>query len=140
MAEKTITLHIPADLYEQVEKAAQASERNVENVLLDSISLFVNYPQTPQQLDTWVAQLGAYTDSQLWSVVYHRLTETDSFRLRELGDKNTQGKLTTQEQDELDNLLHLVDRDMLLRSEALLLLQQRGHDVESYLKLKYSLH
>lgn len=136
MAEKTITLHIPADLYEQVEKAAQASERNVENVLLDSISLFVNYPQTAQQLDTWVAQLGTYTDSQLWSVVYHRLSETDAFRLHELGDKNSQGKLIAQEQDELDNLLHLVDRDMLLRSEALLILQQRGHDVEAYLKLK----
>ena len=51
MAEKTITLHIPDALYEQVEKAAQASERPVENVLLDSISLFVNYPQTSQQLD-----------------------------------------------------------------------------------------
>jgi len=136
MTDRTITLHIPS---EQVEKAAQASERAVENVLLDSISLFVNYPQTPQQLDTWVAQLGSYTDAQLWGVVYHRLSETDAFRLRELSDKNTAGTLTAQEQDELDNLIHLVDRDMLLRSEALLLLQQRGHDVEAYLKLKHSL-
>jgi len=136
MTEKTITLRIPDELYQQVEKAAQASERPVENVLLDSISLFVNYPQTPQQLDKWVEQLSNYTDSQLWSVVYHRLVENDALRLSELSDKNAEGKLTSQEQDELTSLLQLVDRDMLLRSEALLLLQQRGHDVQPYLKLK----
>jgi len=136
MAEKTITLHIPDALYKQVEKAAQASERPIENVLLDSISLFVNYPETSQQLDKWVEQLTNYTDAQLWGVVYHRLAENDALRLSELGDKNKQGKLNTQERDELNNLLYLVDRDMLLRSEALLLLQQRGHDVESYLKLQ----
>jgi hypothetical protein len=137
MTEKTITLRIPDELYQQVEKAAQASERPVENVLLDSISLFVNYPQTPQQLDKWVEQLSNYTDSQLWSVVYHRLVENDALRLSELSDKNAEGKLTSQEQDELTSLLQLVDRDMLLRSEALLLLQQRGHDVQPYLKLKF---
>ncbi len=136
MAEKTITLHIPDELYEQVEKAAQASERLVENVLLDSISLFVNYPQTPQQLNKWVEQLSGYTDSQLWGVIYHRLAENDALRLSELSEKNKQGTISTHEWDELSNLLHLVDRDMLLRSEALLLLKQRGHDVESYLKLQ----
>ena len=136
MTDKTITLRIPDELYQQVEKAAQASERPVENVLLDSISLFVNYPQTPQQLDKWVEQLSSYTASQLWSVIYHRLVENDALRLSELSDKNAEGKLTSQEQDELTNLLQLVDRDMLLRSEALLLLQQRGHDVQPYLKLK----
>ncbi len=136
MTERTVTLHIPDALYQAVEKAAQASERPVENVLLDSISLFVNYPQTSQQLDKWLEQLGGYTDAQLWNVVYHRLAENDALRLSELSEKNKQGTITTQEENELTNLVHLVDRDMLLRSEALLLLQQRGHDVESYLKLK----
>jgi len=138
MADKTVTLHIPAELYKQVEKAAQASERPVENVLLDSISLFVNYPQTPQQLDKWVEQLGNYTDAQLWGVVYHRLAENDVMRLDELSEKNKAGVMNTQENDELTNLIYLVDRDMLLRSEALLLLQQRGHDVNDYFKLQPS--
>jgi hypothetical protein len=136
MAERTVTLHIPDELYKQVEKAAQASEQPVENVLLDSISLFVNYPQTSQQLDKWVGQLSSYTDTQLWGVVYHRLAENDTLRLGELSEKNKQGVISIQENDELTNLIYLVDRDMLLRSEALLLLQQRGHDVQSYLKLK----
>lgn len=136
MAERTVTLHIPDELYKQVEKAARASERAVENVLLDSITLFVNYPQTTQQLDKWVEQLSGYTDAQLWNVVYHRLAENDALRLSELSDKNKQGTLNPQENDELTNLINMVDRDMLLRSEALLLLQQRGHDVDAYLKLK----
>ena len=136
MAEKTITLHIPEELYEQVERAAQASERPLETLFLDSISLFMNFPQMPQQLNKWMEQLSSYTDTQLWGVIYHRLAENDALRLSELSDKNKQGTISVQEWDELTNLLHLVDRDMLLRSEALLLLQQRGHDVQPYLKLK----
>jgi hypothetical protein len=37
------------------------------------------------------------------------------------------------EQRELEHLLELVDRSMLLRSEALLRLKERGRDVERYL-------
>ena len=58
-----------------------------------------------------------------------------SLRLRELSAKRKQETLTADEERELDDLLNLVDRQMLLRSEALLLLKQRGQDVESYLKL-----
>ena len=36
--------------------------------------------------------------------------------------------------DELDGLIELVDQQMQLRSEALLLLKQRGRDIRKYLR------
>jgi len=47
-----------------------------------------------------------------------------SLRLRELSAKGKQEALTADEEWELNELLNLVDRQMLLRSEALLLLRQ----------------
>ena len=76
----------------------------------------------------------SYSDTQLWAVVYRRLAWPQSQRLHELSAKNKLEKLTEDEQSELEYLLTLNDRAMLLRSEALLLLKNRGHDIATYLE------
>jgi len=72
-----------------------------------------------------------YTDDELWAVVNQRLTQKQDTRLRELIALGKQGQLTADEQTEMERLIDLVDHQMLLRSEALLLLQQRGHGIDS---------
>lgn len=76
-----------------------------------------------------------YTDEQLWAIVYQRLAWPHDMRLRELIALGKQGQITEDEKAELERLIDLVDHQMLLRSEALLLLKQRGHNVEKQLKL-----
>ena len=76
----------------------------------------------------------SYSDAQLWAVVYQRLAWPQSQRLHELSAKNKLEKLTEDEQSEFEHLLTLNDRAMLLRSEALLLLKNRGHDIAAYLE------
>jgi hypothetical protein len=44
------------------------------------------------------------------------------------------GELTKDEQRELEDLLTANDHAMLLRSEALLLLKNRGYDIATYLQ------
>lgn len=80
-------------------------------------------------------EMSQYSDEQLWGVVNQRLSRSQSLRLRELSKRNKQGILSASEQIELNSIIDMVDRYMLARSEALLLLQQRGHDVRSYFKL-----
>ncbi len=128
MGEKSVTLQLPDELYESVQAAAEASERPLEEVLLESIGVLFRRPSA--DLERMLAELADYSDSQLWAVVYRRLPWTQSLRLREL---NAKGELTDAEQSELEQLIDLVDRYMLLRSEALLLLKQRGQDVDTYL-------
>ena len=83
-----------------------------------------------------VKDLQHYTDDELWAVVNQRLTQEQDTRLRELIALGKQGQLTMDEQAEMERLVDLVDHQMLLRSEALLLLQQRGHDIDTYLNPK----
>jgi hypothetical protein len=80
-------------------------------------------------------ELKTYTDEPLWAVVHHRLAWPQDTRLCELVALGKKGQITSNEKSEMERLIDLMDHQMLLRSEALLLLKQRGHDVERQLKL-----
>lgn len=132
MAQPTVQLRLPPDVYERARQIAKANDRSVEAVLLDGLSLlFGNLPETNVSPDA----LRKYTDEQLWAVVHHRLAWPQDTRLRELVALGKQGQLTDDERAEMERLIALVDRAMLLRSQALALLKQRGHEVEKQLKL-----
>jgi len=57
-----------------------------------------------------------------------RLSDADAERMEVLLDKGNQGTLSNAEKPELDRLVDQVNLHMLLRSKALLILKQRGHD------------
>ena len=134
MPGKPITLDLPDDLYEQVHQVAAQSQRPVERVILESLRLLFVPPPSSADLATSLAALSGYADAQLWAVVYQRLAWPQSQRLHELSAKNTLGGLTEDEQRELADLLALNDHAMLMRSEALRLLKNRGYNIEGCLK------
>lgn len=132
MSQPTVELHIPPEVYERARQIARASQRSVESVLLDGLTLlFGALPDASVSPDA----LADYGDEQLWALVYQRLAWPQDTRLRELIALGKQGQLSAEEKVEMQRLLDLVDHQMLLRSEALLLLKRRGHDVETKLKL-----
>jgi len=131
MSQKTIVLDIPDELYERLQEAAEASGRSVEHVLLESIEVIFQAETELPRVETFAD----CTNELLWSVVQRRLSWSQSLRLRELSGKNKVQPLTEIEQTELVHLLDLVDNYMLMRSEALLLLKQRGQNIDAYLKL-----
>jgi hypothetical protein len=134
MVQKSVTIQLPDDLYERVQAAAEAVDRPFETVLVESIDTLFSHPTSTADVQDLVRELQNYSDPQLWAVVYRRLPWSQALRLRELNLKNKLDTLTETEQSELNSLIEQVDRDMLLRSEALLLLQQRGVNVDTYLK------
>lgn len=133
MTEHSVVLKLPAPLYERVRKLAETSNQTVETVLLESLDTLFNQLAPEVDLEIALAALAAYSDSQLWTVVHRQLDSAQSGRLRDLSARSKQGSLSVDEQHELDALLDMVDQQMLLRSEALRLLQQRGYSVEAYL-------
>jgi hypothetical protein len=134
MSGKSVTLDLPEDLYERVRQVAEQSQRPVERILVESIRLLFGLPSTSTDIATTLAAMPSYSDAQLWAVVYQRLAWPQSQRLHELSTKNKLEKLTEDQQSEFEHLLTLNDRAMLLRSEALLLLKNRGHDIATYLE------
>ena len=134
MSGKSITLDLPDDLYEHVHQMAALSQHPVERVVLESLRLLFVPPPSTADLATSLAALSGYSDAQLWAVVYQRLAWPQSQRLHELSAKKKLERLTEDELRELEDLLSSNDRAMLLRSEALRLLKNRGYDIEAYLK------
>ena len=131
MSQKLITLPISDELYERLQETAEASDRTVEEVLLETID--VTFQTNPDLVP--LEALVNYSNEQLWGVVYNRLSWSQSLRLRDLSAKNKEQELTEAEEAELNRLIDLVDQYMLLRSEALLLLKQRGQNIDDYLRL-----
>jgi len=129
MNQHRILLDLPDEMYERVRQIAEDSRRPVENILLESlVLLFGESPLTAQQLET-------FSDEQLWAVVHRPLAWPLDARLRELTARSKHGDITQNEQTELERLVDQVDNYILLRSKALLLLKEHGHDIETRLKL-----
>ncbi|MFC1959100.1 hypothetical protein ACFLYO_00165 [Chloroflexota bacterium] len=130
---QSISLDLSEELYERIRKIAERNERSMEAVLQESLE--VMFSITTDEPTNHALHLEIYRDDQLWAVVYQRMTWPRRERLWELMARGKQGNLTTIEETELQTLLDRVDHYTLLRSQALVLLKQRGHDIDRYLKL-----
>ncbi|MCD4684522.1 MAG: hypothetical protein K8S97_01115 [Anaerolineae bacterium] len=128
----TISLDLPADLYERVRQIAAEHDRSVETVLLETLRVMFGTLSADTNLER--EALASFSDAQLWGVVHQRLAWPSRERYRELMARAKQGDLLPDEHGELDALVDQMDRYTVLRSRALRELQQRGHDISSYFK------
>ena len=128
-----IHLNLPADLYERIQEAATRSDQPVESVLIESLALLFGTPSL--DWDHLTATLDTLPDAQLWALVYRRVAWIAGGRLRDLTARGKQEPLSEEEQAELAGLIDEADRMMLLRSQALFVLQQRGPSVQDQLQL-----
>ena len=132
MSEAGYRLDIPEPVLKRVRQIARENEQSVETVLIESLNLlFGNFDERDLSPDA----LKYYSDEHLWAIVHQRLAWPQDSRLRELASLGDHGQISADELDEMDGLIELVDHQMLLRSEALLLLKQRGCDIQRYLRL-----
>ncbi len=130
MTQASILLQLPDELYERLREIADDSHRPVESVLIDSLSLlFGDLPTINPE------QLVKFSDEQLWALVHRQIAWPQDARLRELTARGKQGRLSEDEQSELEALIDAYDQYVLLRSQALIQLKQRGYNVEQRLKL-----
>ena len=129
----SIQVELPADLFEQIREAAARSDQPVESVLIDSLALLFGAPRA--DWDQLMETLETLPDAQLWALIYRRMTWPEGMRLRELTERGQQAPLSDDEQAEVAALIDEADRLTLLRSRALVVLRQRGHDIRKHLKL-----
>ena len=60
LRQRDITLSVPEDLYQRVERAASIMERNVSDVMVETLaSAFAVYPRNPRR-DAMEAEISAY--------------------------------------------------------------------------------
>jgi hypothetical protein len=129
-----ITLNVPEEMMQLARKVADDANMSVEVVLLDWLQHPVPKP-TLADVDTQLDALSSATDIHLWTVVHRHLEASQEQRLNEIVDKHEGGEaLSANEKTEWAELVEWVETLMLLRSQALVLLKERGYDVSRFFK------
>ncbi|MCY3781190.1 MAG: hypothetical protein OXG78_12830 [Chloroflexi bacterium] len=132
MSEALYRLDIPELTLNRMRQIARENEQSVEAVLIESLNLL--YGDFSEE-DLSPEALKEYSDEQLVAIVHRRLAWPQNARLRELAALGDEGEISAEELDEMEGLIEVVDYQMLLRSEALLLLKQHGCDIQKHLRL-----
>ena len=124
----SVTLDLPSSLYERVKQQAQLAKRTVEAELLEVLEAAV--PDANQQatnLNETLSALALLDDELLLNTVHNHLPHDMVVRLEQLNHKQQREGLTKSEAEELEHLAQQYEKAILVRSEALLLLQQRNY-------------
>jgi hypothetical protein len=126
----SVVLELPPYLYEFLSQFAEQSQQPIGRLLLDSIEQ-TYLGRDAGDIEQFFDHLAAATDAQLWWVLHHTFLWLRRLQLEELLERAE--PLNAAEQAYVDTMLDKYNRYVLARSEALLLLKQRGHDIDAYL-------
>ena len=125
-----VTLELPEPLYDQIRRAAERTQRPINDLLLEAVMAAAPSLDAPAgPLRSALAQLAYLNDAALWQVARSAMLPAQHERLSALHDKQQREGLSTEEQLEEQSLLELYRETLVVRAQAAVLLKQRGYDV-----------
>lgn len=128
---QTVTISLPDHLYRQVKQRSQQNRREIADELVSVVTEALPGRETVADWDADLSQLTFLPDEALWQAARTQATDEENERMQQLLSKQKRMGLTTVEQEELTLLANFFRRMMLVRAEAAVLLQKRGHDIRS---------
>jgi hypothetical protein len=135
MAGQTITIKLPDDLYERLLRRATEAQRSLGDEVVEMLR--ASNPEAadglPKGLEAELARLETLDDASLLKRARQRVPLRKTRRLEALNFKQQQQGLNRAERRVAVKLAEEFDRRMLLRSKVLLLLKQRGYDMDAFL-------
>ena len=130
MSRSSLTLELPAEIYERVRRAAKGMKQPVEQALVNIVKAATpSLEKVPEEYRAELEAMEDLGDDKLWNVAQTRIPLPKQRRLESLLSKNQRGELTGRERQTLISLRAEADRLTLRRSYALLLLKYRGHGI-----------
>jgi hypothetical protein len=133
---RTITLTLPDDVLQPVQRVAQATKQSVEELLV--IALQAALPTLeglPPDLMQHLIALESLNDQALWRVMLETVPLDQQHRLHNLLSRNQEGILTDSEREQLVILQQQADLVMLRKARAAVLLRFRGKRVPTLAEL-----
>ena len=129
MAE-TVVLQIPEALYQRLAIAAGATQRSLEEVILQALQIGSppTWKDVPEEFQIDLASLDRLDDNSLWQIANSKKTILEMERYDFLLSKQKNIELTASERLELESLRTDSDRFMLRKSQAAAILKWRGHN------------
>jgi plasmid stability protein len=131
MVEPTLTLTLPAPVYDELRQRARRHRRQLEDEAALTLTAAIGVADAlPHDVTAALAALATLDDESLWRVSQSQPTVEDGILLDTLVDKRRRRGLTLDEERMLAELVDRHDRVMVLRAEAVALLHARGVDVQ----------
>lgn len=130
MPEKSVTLKLSDTIYQRARRAATLLNRSIEEVLESTLNTALpELEDAPAELAAEMAKLPELSDSQLWEVARCQMEAARETLLYDLLDAQAERPLTSEEARQFEELRHQAGRLMVLKSQAYVLLHQRGYPV-----------
>ncbi len=131
MAGRRVTIEVPDDLYNRLQRQADAAQRSIAAEVLRLVTAAVagDDERVPPDLEDELARVETLDDASLWKLARAQFPARIARRMQSLQFKRQREGLSWGEREIEVTLAREYDRRMLTRSKALLLLKQRGHDV-----------
>jgi plasmid stability protein len=117
-------VNLPEPLYERLQQRAAEAQRTVEEELLDVVVAAL-----PPDLNEALSSLPLLDDEALWHAAQSHLPAEAAAEMERLHLKRQREGLTESEDETLSILVQQYERYMLVRAQAVTLLQERGYDV-----------
>jgi len=133
---RTITLTLPDNVLQPLQRVAQATKQSVEELLVTALQAVLPALEglPPDVLQPLVA-LESLDDQALWRVMLETVPLDQQHRLHDLLIRNQAGVLTASEHEQLAVLQGQADLVMLRKARAAVLLRFRGRRVPTLAEL-----
>jgi len=133
---QTITLTLPDNVLQPVQRVAQATKQSVEELLVTALQAALpSLEDLPPDVVQHLVILESLDDQTLWRVMLETVPLDQQQRLHDLLFRNQAGMLTDTEREQLDLLQQQADLVMLRKARAAVLLRFRGKRVPTLAEL-----
>ena len=127
-----INLELPPSLYQRIKEMADASQKPISDVLIQSIrsGMPPSLEHIPEQFQSDLQSLSRLSNEVLHKVANQDLQKPQQQLYDNLLTKNAAGELDQNEQTQLTTLREEADLLMFRRAYAAALLKWRGHPIQ----------
>jgi hypothetical protein len=133
---RTITLTLPDDVLQPVQRVAQATKQSVEALLVIALQAALpTLEALPPDVMQDLIALESLNDQALWRGMLETVPLDQQHRLHDLLSRNQEGILTDSEREQLVILQQQADLVMLRKACAAVLLRFRGKRVPTLAEL-----
>ena len=119
----TITLDLPQEIYRRAQRAAKATQRPVEQIVVEWIQPPLE--ENNAAIQPIIAEMEKLTTEELIQIAQATLPTPEAARLQTLLAAQQQRALTSSERQEAERLVAQEDLTTLRKAKALFLLKQR---------------
>jgi hypothetical protein len=133
---RTITLTLPDDVLQSVQRVARATQQSVEELLVTALQAALpTLAGLPPPIVENLTALESLNDQALWQVMLETVPLDQQHRLHDLLARHQAGRLTDVECEQLAMLQQQADLVMLRKARAAALLRFRGKRVPTLAEL-----